>query len=1264
MLNLKTNSMSNMNKKVFKVLGAWAFAMLFYLVPNFTVAQITDFDVKEYDATDGANATSDPSVDIDPNNGEVKLRLENFAGIDPNNPAHLYFYYEQDGVPTVGLNSSNLLAHARRTNDNAFTIIGDLNVPEGDYNLYVAHYNARTDYENDITNGDYISSFGTTSNNYPYFFNGAGSREITTDVFDLSAETQADNIVLSLNLDLTGVDATNPVVVQFSTDGGSSWTDMVEDGLAVTVLDGINFGSGVAEYTLQGPTNGSAISADAQFRIRQSNVVPLQLGTQTFIVNSVKILKGNAPLFDGGGNLTGLASAANEIIRQAETTNPTTYVYTVVTPPAPPVLTESIYIFDILNATSDNVWANTGGLINVDAEETITIFLQADNYTYGDYEYFVNFNGVDYLVDAADLTINGLTGEIEIDFEIPNLPSLYNSLVNLEVKVVDGATIIPAAGGLNEFLTTDGTVTGGVAGGNDVDLTQAGTREVLSAEYEITSLTGLTLSFDLARLSAQVPPAGNEIVFEYTTDAGANWTEIETYELGGVNGVGLGGQSISFDETSPEIAGIVSAATQFRVRQESELNGAGIHTWGIYDFELNQPGAGGNTYLVTDNTVNDWIGDGFTYAGGVELNAPSFDLAYDDPNLDPIYAGQTVDIVVSNVSDYLLPGTVVEFRMIEGHGAFDGDTPGIQLASIDEASFEGTHSIEMPLVDGPQRIVVRFVYGDNHFEVSQSLFIGIQPLGVTVTDNSFDYEDSGVEFNVAGNTFDVDFDLTGEPVLTGDLNLSAALEINDGSGWLRIGDVALTAADFTAGNASVTGTIPAAGINDGQVDFRIVIENTPFNQATYTTDGGNSAIPLFGGMNGVGARDFTFLAVPAGGYLIPTLYIENADNDQDVFLQHNDGGTWTTVATYSVTAGFTGYLSQSNNLADTVAIPSTATLMRVYYNEDEISANGENVISIGRYDIVVPHENSYNSITGFESIEVVYPSVALSTNLGGNTYFFEEAITAQYETTNIDASADLWFALVMSQGPLTNGVYHVLNESQDLNTVDLNVTFPTEAELQDLGFNTANSYEVNVIAYTQDVYSELTIADHSETFHIINDAVAIDGNAGNTFNQAGDRYVVSPSFDLSSWVGDITIDFEYAANVTVVNAQTLPVLEYSTDGGITYTELTVASSPYAGINRLPASTGFTTLTAEVPAVSADVRFRWSQEVTTGNGLFQLWNATISAGDDNRFDAASVDGFEIEYINMPQTIDLIEDNTDPYASFDDLDAYDFHIIRFS
>lgn len=1249
MLNLKTKSMNNMNKNVFKIFSAWAFVMLFYLVPNLSYGQT--FEIEPWNV--GDEVTSEPSdllaTPIDPtyevDEDGLRVRVTEADGI---HGGRMYFFYHPEGgahgasdLVEAYQNGRILFDHNFPTNVATTTFnYGPATIPTvGTYDLFVGHFTGRFDHEQLLTNDDVDQTYGTNSNGFG-LYNQSGERKMITKAIDLDGETASDiELVIDFSL---GNSSDNPLEIHYNT--GSGWELLQDD-----IYDG-NQGLPISIVPPAG-----AMNANTQFRIRQANTTPLTSGNEIWVLNSFDILRG-API--------------NEVfslqVGEYDYTDPSNpvpiemYHYEIV--PAPVVTDPSpnIHIFAIDDAATggDNVWNSNSGN-SVDPNTNIFIKIEADDFdpTDEEYNYFINYNGVDYLVDDADVVdISGQ--EVTLRFEVPNFPTTYNSVVDLEVKLVDGTSIVLPVGGLDENLSEDGTVTGGVLVGNDIDFTQSGTREIMSQEYEITSLDGLSISFDLARLSSQVPPAGQEIIFEFTTDGGVTWTEVAQYELGGTNGVGQTGMSFEYNEDSTQIADIVSPTTQFRIRQEATNNGAGVHTWELTDFELNQPGAGGNVEFETGSAVNF-----NNFNGDIALNTPSFDLDYtaDALNGGPFYPGSTVEVEVDNVSDFTPEGTVVEFRLIAGHINYDASNsghrnlPGVKLASVSLDDFEDEHELEMPFVDGEYTIVARYVYGEA-VEVAQHLFITVQEVAASIVEHSFDFEDDGDQFNIIGREVTVDFELSGSPVLSGDLNLTAVLEFHTGSQWIRIGEEELTTAMVTAGEGAVTGTIPSVNVGAGTRNYRVIIENTPFNDATFTTMGGFT-LGFNQTMDNAGERDYEFssFTIPAGGYTIPTLYIENAEHDQELYFQYinADVDDWTTLVTYEIEEGFTGHLSQFSNLADTVAAPiGTPTGFRFIYNGDEIAAEGENAVVVGRFDIIRPHFNDYES--GSESMNVVYPSITLSDDVAG-TYFFEEEITVQYETANIDAAEDLWFALVMEQG----STYHVLNESQDLNNVDLNVTFPTEDDLEAKGFNTNNPYNVGIYTYKQDDYDSLVIASHSESFSAIADAAEIAGNSGLNFDQSGDRYTVSPAYDLSDWVGDITVEFLYDATINIVNAQTLPKLEYSIDGGQTYSELSAdnvtvpGTNSYAGINRL-APISWTWLTAELPAVSDDVRFRWSQEVATGS--WTVTNVNIVAGDDNRFN-----GFEINYINMPQAITLIEDVTNPYADFTNLNDYSFTLF---
>jgi hypothetical protein len=1351
MFNLNFNGMNNTNKKATKMLRAWIYALVLLILPFISYSQVT-FDVEAF----GLGTTSDPSVDYIVSEDDLTAKIINVAGQTATDD--FYFYYVDNGDPS-DLVLDRIISGPQNftTTERTFTGVID---ETGTFDLWVAYYSGRFDYETVLDNshvanviggegtltapmgnvsatytmgdiptdynnfpsscpaylsvtipdgatilgvdveyemtaqniaykseqrsqiacmnpggtaeGSYYSGTGTggtqaynrsglniangvagggeivfmmdawrewgnaVPNNgcstyynrvddntwtvtvhyvenpvydFPFTFDQSGNRSLETEVIDLSGETAGD-VLLEVDFNFLPND-THPVIVQYSTNG-TTWTNLAENGGGAEE----EFSSDLGMYTPVFELPAGALNANAQFRLRQLNAAGLAPFDQDWEINSMAIYKGT-------------------VLTQEEAQSVGTYnVITDPGPPAPPVPTLSIVDVQNEDAVSVTGWSDC-----IMPGTEFTVFVETtDIDPLADYTYLLAING-QFIPDTyiINTDLDDVNDEIEFTVEMPvDWVSYYDSWWNdIEVYAIDGTDIDYGAGGIvdEELMVYNTPVIEGAtwAGPTSIDFDQAGARSVTSDVLEVLQDAGASLIVTISRLSEQIPPVGQEIAVEFTTD-GTTWTQIgDLIELGGVDGVGMSGETFMFDET--DLAGITSATTQFRVRQLAETNGAGIHTWNLDNFRL--------TTLGTNNNImaDDWY--------SVCFDEPSFGIELTDADMDPLYPGSTFDVSVIDIE-----GTFPAFTVFE---VYYDDIWLETLTTL--ADFD----VELPLDNGYKTLSVRAEAGDWNYEAD--LNFTIQPVGLEITDISYDVEDDGTQYNIPGEQMDVTYTFHGDMDLT-NIDASVILQIDNGGTWETIAVQAITNTIISNAGGVISGNVPQYAYG-ADTDVRVYIENTPWTEGHYQ----NNILSRWGEDD-----DYDFdgnYYYEYGSY--STTIMEDSKIGFNIFVDEDFEGDlefWYYVAgepepvvfgtPITITAGTWDYASHYNVMSELIDIP--AELEGNSYADIWFGVRHDNELAnvwLGGIRLIEPR--IVQTGADASTINVLYPSVALSTM--ETEYEFGEAITLQYSTYGIVADPDLWFAITLEQEAGTPGhVYHVLGESQSIGEVDVDITFPTSEELDALGFNTADPFYARVYAYTQDTYNELFVATTQFGLTLNDDDfMAIEGydDGAGEFNSQDDRYAITKALDLSDLNEPVYLHFGYDAGIWVYNEITLPYLQVSVDGGVTYTTINVPESEFASIDRLDA-VGSYNYSVEIDPMylTESTYFRWIQDASSNydDNVWDIYDIMITTGESNLVD------FAVEYIPEDYEFDLVEPAAiDPYADYDNINTYEWNLI---
>ncbi|MCF8226388.1 MAG: T9SS type A sorting domain-containing protein [Bacteroidales bacterium] len=1184
------------------ILSLLMMASLFFFNPD---AYAQTFDVEAYNV--GDLYTSDPNQDYIDSTNQLKARIINVTGFTQGD--NFYFYYTTQGAGSGSLTEERVLQTTSYPStgwtDNARNFAGLIG-ETGTWDLYVGQWDGRFDYSYQFTE-DTIQEYMGGSYSAPYlgYFNESGNRYMITDPFNLNGEIEGDVI---LEIDFywnANVDSDHGVFVEYSTDGGNSWSILEDQNTDNEFFGPIGF-----DYDHQFTLPTASLASTTQFRVRQENSAELGPNDQDFYADFIFLFKGT-PMSEVYSALVG--------------------TYNVIDEPPPPV--PSITLTEIVDANGiliDNLNPALGG-------EEVTIVANTSNITLTDYEYFIEFDGelIDYTAKQEDPA----NEEIELDFILPvNIPQFFNNNnATVSVLVVDGATVDYGSGGISNrnLVTYDYTdaeldISGGTEDpAGTISFDEAGTRYVKTPPMEIAGTEGASLQFTLSRISDAIPPDGNEIVVEYSKD-GSNWVQLGTdIELGGPGGVGQAGETIVLDET--DLAGITSTTTQFRVRQKSTTNGADIYTWKLQDFILNIPAIGGNIEAESLD-YNLYIGQ------------PSYTISLTDPDMDPVYPGETVDFSVTNKTG--------EFPDYTTYEVYYGNNWLDTLTSL--ANF----SVTVPLDNGYKTLTLRSEAKNWSYE--QSAGFTIQPLSLSITDVSYDYEDAGTLYSIPDDDLQVTFELDGY-IRTG-MDASVLLQVQTdvaNNVWETFGIQEITTTINDNQGGTVSGTLPAYDYG-ASVSIRILIENYPFSEDlfNYRDEFINRGAPQTPVLDAVyyWASGLTGNDLTPGAKLAFNIYQDGSEDGEAKLVYWDGVSNWTQLenGTITVTSGTDGYITNYTDINDFISVEDMLDFPDELYIGVYYPDIGSSDLEVSGLRIIEPDTVQKAAVS--TSINLIYPSVTLAEL--DVEYEFGEEINIHYSTFGIDASEMAWTAITLEQGDL----YHVLSESDQLGDVTLGIQFPSEQDLIDLGFITDTGdpeytqFIVRARVFSKATYNDLLIQTMEDVFDSEDDFIEIVGYDfdNSQFNMEGDRFATSKAINFTDTPEPVTVSFVYSASIPFVNQQTLPQFQVSSDAGKTFTTLDIPGSIYT--NRMPENATDQLYEISIPSehLASATHFRWIQEVTE-SGWWNVSDVKILSGESNLID------FEIDYYPVSYSMDLVAPVDDPLAIYDNLDAYDWKLI---
>ncbi|MBK6267448.1 hypothetical protein JKA74_20600, partial [Marivirga sp. S37H4] len=1092
----------------------------------------------------------------------------------------------------------------------------DFTWPEaGNINLRLAAFSGNS-VTGDLVNFETedVNIIGSNSTGDLVYFDRASTRSLTTDAVDLDT---SEPVVLSFNylgFYASSPDVDNPVEVLYSTDGfATAGTALIDDNLAVDEFEDI---IQVLEFTLP----NAAKTANTSFRIQQKGTV--DYGTEKNWRITIGTFYFSPLQLEIGETYTNIA---DEFVDNNN------------------VLLPELTINNVLDA--DNVPGGTiypGDAITVEAE------LQGIDLT--DLDFAVRLTNTNtgetfLLEDQTPATVDNGTKEITVEGTVPTNISYYNNPLgwNVDIYAFEGTEILFGTSEYYNFtggLPTEFVQTGGDQDGSGLVFDQAGERSVTTSGYNISTESDGVLTFNASRANNVLSPAGTELIVEYSTD-GTTYTELTSVDL---NSLAFGGTTEVIFDTWP--AGVVSGSTQFRIRQESN-NGADLDAFIVEDLEIQS-----GTNLISET----FIGRGFASVAAT-VESPNITIN----NLDVGGDGQAFPMealtLTYEITAGAFPATTEATALVQRVGDPDFD---VIIGETTDISGESIAITVPPLEAGDYTVYIATLNGETYFSTTLSIY----DLGLEIT--SVEYTDpvmvAGDEFTYPGSGLTVNYSIQGSPGTGAELMMSVYDNNPDVDDWVMIGSTTdVNAGTITAtlptgidydDNPNVRLSLTSGGVHsnsfDEVVDFDYWYNNNIPTRLLESTEGlGNTYVP--DGFEGQGVRSATsvpFNFIYGANIDFDLISIANFVGTFDVRLEGSvDGENWEEIDVVTFTGGAQVRAFNAdvpNNLW------SETFQFRIIYNEDGAFGQGQNVVHLFSSDIDKP--SFLEVVLDDAPFNLIRPSLAVS-NYDKTSFAMGEAVNINYNALGFPATTD--YAAVVEQ----NGEFVVAGTSSDEDAGTIEATMP-------IGFGDSNDpYDLTIVPYQPETVGgdykqgETIDVDQEEDFLVIegqNPGFANDYNSF-VFNQIGDRSLLTEPFDFTD-VSSATLNFYFSTPFGSinqnVNKNTVPRLEASTDGGVTFElvpvyELEVGEEQVYDDGLLYLAQNYN---VNIPAtlLTSATHFRWSQPLNLGadENRWSVENISITLNDDNRVPdfifTDNVNG------NNPVSIDIIAPSLGDYT----------------
>ncbi|WP_068475388.1 T9SS type A sorting domain-containing protein [Saccharicrinis aurantiacus] len=968
---------------------------------------------------------------------------------------------------------------------------------------------------------------------FPISFTKSGNRYLTTNAFALNAEIEGDvNLVVDFDLQNS---QTYPLVVEYSTNGGSSFT-------------ALEYNNGTEDVSEIFPTSNfpdafelpaAALKSATLFRVRQVDASALTPNSNSFTINSMSIVKGEAIQAIYTQKLGDF-----EIVSEHVNTDPV------------PSVKSISAVNNSVKYPGEEVEFQME-IENIDDFNGLSLFVKGPLSAYQK-----------VVPSSTDLA----NDQLNFKYVLPsNIEMYYGQGMTIDAMLVEGDEIVEGSNGYDNIITytemffdAENLMGSNSIAGNDIDFTLSGTRQYTTLPIEITNASNAILSATITRLNEAVPTTGSDIVIEYTTN-GTTWLQLgDNIALGGDDGVGLSGKSFEFslDES------IVSEITQFRARQITDNNREDINTWQLRNFHLFISGRGGN---IIENPVS----------AAVSIASPTMTVELKDNSNELIYSGDEVTFTIKDVdSDFVLP----DYAYIEvTYTSYDDNSNVVDnrfLQTLDELK-DGDFDVKIPFDNGGFKNLFVSVVADGFSNKASAPFT-VQSPSVEITSVSNDLVDNDTEFNVAGKNIEVAFKLDGN---VGSDIAYLSLEYFDGSEWMSIAQQELTSG--TTG--TIAGELPVAYFGDvSSIRVALLPKECEDSFTCYSYEDQTSHF-----------RDDEYRwydfssALPGSKYLTDVTVITEIETESfdNVYQYSSD---WEVISTNPIVSSNV-YQSSVINFNDYIAVPEdllgTSGKLGITYDAD---------VNLRKLRVITPYQGKV--ISAAEEINVAYPTVSLSdiNEFYGSQFYSAQEMEFQYSTFAIE-EGDAKFAIYLEQGSEyimldINSSVGLVNRIVTMPTsaalteagFDLNSKF----DVQIVAFDPADEE-----AIISDIDKTFVTSDFTGYGYTINS----DGYDF-YFSKEGQRsiVIVEKLENLADYNETVTLSFDYYASIQYPTESTLPKVQISSDNGETYTSIEIPESEYASLACLDAS-GTHSYEVEIPVeyLSEGNYIRFIQDVVAG-----------------------------------------------------------------
>ncbi|WP_320002698.1 Ig-like domain-containing protein [Shiella aurantiaca] len=1047
--------------------------------------------------------------------------------------------------------------------------------------------------EVDYTAEGLVSTLGTNSVSPSFYMNRSGARWVQTTQPGVSTN---EKVRLNVRIGLDNVVADNAIVVQFSTNGGSTWTDLTDTNAD---LEWLGLGWVDLQFDLQDAENVAAKNANTLFRVYQKSSQTLTLNQQSWYLDYITVETGEFIVIEG----------APESVA----------VYTVSTP--------FISVTEIQDA-ADNPIHNGGGTAYPGDE--IEVIASYDGFDIADYDFFVRLEDG----SARNFTLGSPTvstpnpNEIRIVGTLP-VGITYNDNFTVEINAV------PNGESLNvdymqdvDFINDDlseFTILGGTQTGNGVEFELEGERSVATPAMVVPASLNLTAEFYMERINGVQSPEGTNIIFEYSTNGGTTYTQLASIPL---NDSLAYGNTVIVENLS---AGIATNATIFRFRQEAN-NGLELDSWFIADFTIY-----GNSNIVgTPDMAYNQV--------GLDIDEPTIELApLDLP--DQTYPGEDIDLVWDVTEGAFAAGTNVTAYLYVNSKTFvlgEAAVTAGTLATTVPPLVNGDYTIELMTSNEVYSNTITLSVYQTTLEITDvTSTSGIVEGGATAVYPGGDIEVSFTSNLPTSTTTEVilaAYDYTlGEYVIIG-----STTNITNGAGTVNVASLP-TDIDYNSGGAAELKLYIGNGILTNGT-YETIYSGNPYLDDAEDEEWPMSLATGYSGtwMNLAGTRSMTSIPfdIRFGSRVQPRIYLSTANGgvfDADEYIKFQgstDGGvTWVTIDSVQFTCENCfvmnpGLITLDDELE---ALVSESTIFRIIYNESGqyLENQYQAYFQFARVDRIIQLE----AAEAYSNFNLILPTVSLET-IEDTDFYVGQTTTIEFNTVGTFPD-NTTFAVVI-EGP---DFYETIGETTDQGAVDVDVTFPRYAfdENDDPMFT-----EIKIVPYTKVPASttymqstEINIEEEEDFLKAVGDG-DLSTYSNFYFNQAGDREILTKAYDLFG-ADEVTLNFYlelYDGLDVMSNELTLPRLQTSVDGGATFQDVAVYENAMLA-DGLLYSDGWISVVLDASLYTTATHFRWVQTLNLGAGRddWYIQNISLEIGTNNEVD------IYYEAFNMPQAITL-------------------------